>query len=125
MIYNLIWFLDYAATNPDAKVRYHASDMILRLQSDASYLSVKNDKSRVVGYFYSSSWENCEELRLNGLLFTVFNILKNVAVSAEAELVALFHNAQEGVILCTTLEELGHKQPTIPIKKFDGSWNYQ
>jgi hypothetical protein len=32
--------LDYQATHPDATIRYHASDMILHIHSDASYLSV-------------------------------------------------------------------------------------
>jgi hypothetical protein len=34
--------LDYFATHPDAAIRYHASDMILHIHSDASYLSVSN-----------------------------------------------------------------------------------
>jgi hypothetical protein len=34
--------LDYLATHPDATIRYHASDMVLHIQSDASYLSVSN-----------------------------------------------------------------------------------
>jgi hypothetical protein len=29
--------LDYLATHPDATIRYHASDMILHIHSDASY----------------------------------------------------------------------------------------
>jgi hypothetical protein len=32
--------LDYLATHPDAKIRVHASDMILHIYSDTSYLSV-------------------------------------------------------------------------------------
>jgi hypothetical protein len=35
----------YCATHPDAKVRYVASDMILRIHSDASYLSKRNARS--------------------------------------------------------------------------------
>ena len=31
--------LDYAATHPDAKIRYRASDIILQIHTDASYLS--------------------------------------------------------------------------------------
>ena len=31
-------FLDYAATNPSAVIQYKASDMILHIDSDASYL---------------------------------------------------------------------------------------
>jgi hypothetical protein len=30
--------LDYLATYPDATIRYHASDMILHIHSDASYI---------------------------------------------------------------------------------------
>jgi hypothetical protein len=39
--------LDYLATQPDATVRYHASDIILNIHSDASYLSVPNALSRL------------------------------------------------------------------------------
>jgi hypothetical protein len=42
--------LDYLVTHPDATIRYHASDMILHIHSDASYLSVSN--ARRLGIFY-------------------------------------------------------------------------
>ncbi len=32
-------FLDYMATHPDANIQYHASDMVLNVHSNASYLS--------------------------------------------------------------------------------------
>jgi hypothetical protein len=44
--------LDYLATHPDSTIRYHASDMILNIHSDASYLSVSNAVSEVC-----FSWE--------------------------------------------------------------------
>jgi hypothetical protein len=44
--------LDYLATHPDAKIRFHASDMILHIHSDASYLSVSNARSRFGELFY-------------------------------------------------------------------------
>jgi hypothetical protein len=43
--------LDYLATHPDATIRYHASDMILHIHSDVSYLSVSNARSRLGGLF--------------------------------------------------------------------------
>jgi hypothetical protein len=43
--------LDYLATHPDATIRYHASDIVLHIHSDASYLSVSNARSRVGGLF--------------------------------------------------------------------------
>jgi hypothetical protein len=47
--------LDYLATHPDATIRYHASDMILHIHSDASYLSVSNARSRLGGSVFF--WE--------------------------------------------------------------------
>ena len=44
-------FLNYCATHPDATVRFHASDMILKIHSDASYLSETGAKSRAGGYY--------------------------------------------------------------------------
>ena len=35
---DIIWLLNYAANHPDATLHYHASDMILHVDSDASYL---------------------------------------------------------------------------------------
>ena len=47
-------FLDYCHTHPNAGVRFVASDMVLSLHSDASYLSEPNAKSRAAGHFYLS-----------------------------------------------------------------------
>jgi hypothetical protein len=44
--------LDYLATHPDATIRYHTSDMIIHIHSDASYLSVSNARSRLGGLFF-------------------------------------------------------------------------
>jgi hypothetical protein len=44
--------LDYMATHPDATIIHHASDMILHIHSDASYLSVSNARSRLGGLFF-------------------------------------------------------------------------
>jgi hypothetical protein len=44
--------LDYLATHPDTTVRYHKSDMILHIHSDASYLYVSHSRSRLGGLFY-------------------------------------------------------------------------
>ena len=43
--------LDYMHTHPDAVMRYYASDMILNVHSDASYLSAGHGRSRSGGYF--------------------------------------------------------------------------
>jgi hypothetical protein len=57
--------LDYLATCPDATIRYHASDMILHIHSDASYLSVSNARSRLGGLFFLGN-KSPEQDTLNG-----------------------------------------------------------
>lgn len=47
--------LDYLAMHPDAKVRYYASDMIINIHSDASYLSETRVQSIVAGYYFLGS----------------------------------------------------------------------
>ena len=47
VVYKILWLLNYAATHPSEKVRYYASWMILHVDSGASYLSVRNARSRV------------------------------------------------------------------------------
>jgi hypothetical protein len=44
--------LDHLATHPDAMVRFNASDMILNIHLDASYLSEANTHSRACGHFF-------------------------------------------------------------------------
>ena len=39
-------FLDYMATNPNAAVRFHASDMILHADTDVLYLTEPQARSR-------------------------------------------------------------------------------
>eukprot|EP00956_Cyclotella_meneghiniana_P018821 scaffold31709_cov41-Cyclotella_meneghiniana.AAC.11 len=110
-------FLDYMATHPDATIRYHASDMILNVHSNASYLSAKDSKSRVSGYFFMGSLpRDRQPIKLNGAISIICSILKFVASSAaEAELGALFLIAKEANIMRLTLHELGHPQPPTPI----------
>jgi len=109
--------LDYMATNPDAIVRYRASDMVLNVHSDASYLSAPKARSRAGGYFFLGSLpKHGQPIQLNGAIHVTCTILKLVAASAaEAELGALFHNAQQAKIIRLTLQEMGHPQPATPI----------
>jgi hypothetical protein len=43
---------DYLATHPDAALKYHASNMIIHIHSDASYLSVSHACIRLGGLFF-------------------------------------------------------------------------
>ena len=48
-------FLDYVASHPDAILTFSASNMILNIHSDASYLTEPKARSRAGGHFYMSS----------------------------------------------------------------------
>jgi hypothetical protein len=103
--------LDYLETRPDATIRYHSSDMILHIHSDASYLSVSNARSRLGGLFFYGDKPPQEET-LNGYILNVAPVIKNmVASAAESEVGACFQNAQSGAPIRVTLDELGHIQP--------------
>ena len=61
----LTHFLNYCATNPDAKVTYQASDMILHNHLDAAYLVAPEVQSRVGGYTYLGNEETNKQI-ING-----------------------------------------------------------
>ena len=109
--------LGYMATHPKAIIRFHASDMILNIHSDASYCSAVRGCSREGGYFFLGSiLLNGQTIILNVNIHITCAILKLVAASsAEAELGALFLYAREAKVLKITLQELGHPQPPTPI----------
>ena len=107
-------FLDYCATHPTSTIRYHASDMVLKLHSDSSYLNALGARSRQGGHFYLGNKSGPDIL--NGAILHLAAIMKMVLSSAaEAEFGALFHNTKEATPLRTTLEELGHPQPPTPV----------
>ena len=119
-----IQLLNYCATHPNASVRYKASDMILHVHSDASYLSVHGARSRVGGYFFLSQTPppngyppNASQAPLNGPVHVNSIIMTNVMSSAaEAELGALFHNCKDAEMLRSVLIAMGHPQPATPVQ---------
>ena len=116
--------LDYCHTHPDATIRYRASDMILKMHSDASYLSEAKARSRAGGHFHLGDKANTQHERRNGPLLTKSTIMRNVMSSAaEAECGALFDNTKEGVPLRNTLHEMGHPQPPTPVQVDNSTTN--
>jgi hypothetical protein len=108
--------LDYLATHPDAKYRFRASDMILHIHSEASYLSVSKARIRLGGLFYLG-YNPPNENKLNGSILNVASVIKNVVASAaESEVGACFQNAQTAAPLRVTLLEVGHEQPATPLR---------
>ena len=110
--------LNYCATFTDAILTYDASDMILHIQSDASFLSEPKAKSRGGGYFYlSNNTESPTEAKHNGPIYCFCQVLKNVLSSAaEAEMSAMFENVMQETIIQTILTDLQHKQPPTPVR---------
>eukprot|EP00804_Cyclotella_cryptica_P028836 CCRYP_008420-RA/>CCRYP_008420-RA protein AED:0.29 eAED:0.29 QI:0/0/0/1/1/1/4/0/762 len=103
------------ATQDEAVLTYHASDMVLAAHSDASYLSEPQARSRAGGHFFLSS--NADIPPNNGAILNIAHIIKHVMASAtEAELAALFITAREAVYIRIILMELGHKQPATPLQ---------
>ncbi len=60
--------------------------------------------------------KNGEPIKINGAFYVNATIIKFVVASAaEAELGALFHNCQDGIIFRKTLADMGHPQPKTPV----------
>lgn len=67
-------FLDYAASNPDAILMYQASNMVLTVHSNTSYLNKQCARSRARGHFYL--WNNQPFPPNNGTVLNVATIIK-------------------------------------------------
>jgi len=110
-----VHLLNYAATHPDAKIRYHASEMQLHNHSDASYLSESEARSRAGGYFFLDGKDDpsphAPPPKLNGPVEIICQIIGPVCASAaESEAGALFINGQNAAVLRNTLTEMGWPQ---------------
>ena len=108
---DITWFLNYAASHPDAKKCFSASDMILHISSDGSYLSESKSRSCVGGIFYlsekltqHSQTPDCNH-PFNAPFHVVAKILKMITSSAmETEVAATFYNVKEALPFRVTLE---------------------
>ena len=75
--------MDYFATHPQATIQYYASEMILNIHFDASYLSESRAQSRTAGnYFLGSIPKKGEPIPINGAIYVHIGILKFVVTSA-------------------------------------------
>jgi hypothetical protein len=108
-------FLDYVASQEDAILTYKASNMVLAIHSNTSYLSKPKARSRAGGHMFMAGKE---EIPINNeAVLNISQILKTVMSSAaEAELAALFINAKAAVSMRQTLNELGHLQTQTPMQ---------
>ena len=102
--------LAYCSRYPNNALRYHACDMVLHIQSDASYLSRPNSRSVAGAIFYLGNAD--QPTHINGCVHALSSIIPAVVASvAEAEYAALFQAGQEGTWLRSILASLGYPQP--------------
>jgi len=102
--------LNYVATHHNPSIRYLASNMILALDTDGSYLSELNGKSRAAAYMFLAKQDDPNFH--NGAVLILSAIIKHVMASAlETKLVALFYSCKEATPLRATLEKMDYPQP--------------
>jgi hypothetical protein len=65
--YKVIKLLNYCNTHPETKIRYHASDMIFHIHSEASYLSKNEAKVRAGGFLMNFIYASDINHELNKL----------------------------------------------------------
>ena len=84
--------LDYVATYPNACIRYHTSDIILLIDSNAAYLIMPQAKSRIADYYYLSNYpEKTPHPAINGTILVECKALRHVVfTSTEATNAGVF-----------------------------------
>ncbi len=108
-------FLDYMTSQDKAVLTYKASNMVLAIHSNASYLSKPKAHSRTGGHMFMAGRDNIPTN--NGAILNISQIIWAVmSFATEAELGALFINAKTSVSMCHTLKELSHPQPPTPMQ---------
>ena len=113
----MAWLLDYPATYPDDTVRYKASQMNLRIYSDASYHSETESRSCSGGHLFLVSPNYNDTKGNNGAIHITCEIIKKVISEAsEAECRSTFINCKANIPLRIKLEEMVHPQPPTPVQ---------
>ena len=113
--------MDYAATYPIIKLRFFVTDMILHIDSDATYIVQDNAKSQIAGYYILSSYPQPAPIipkqAPNAPILVECKTLRLVVASiAETETGGLFHNSQTIIHIRRLLHALGCLQPPTPLK---------
>ena len=105
-----IQILLYGHTYPDASITYYASDMILAIDADASYLGETGARSRAACTFKFVTKDNPDYS--NGLIECISTIIPTIVTcAAEAEYAGLFIAGQTGLQYRYTLSDLKCPQP--------------
>jgi len=117
----LTQLLNYCAMHPDACIHYHASNIILWVHSNASYLSAPKGRSRA-NYFLSAQLPATPTTTDpappdNGPIHILCQFMQQVvAIATKAELGAVFFNTQTACPIYMALDELRHPHPATPLQ---------
>ena len=119
--------LDYAATYPNAILRYKANDMVLYVDSDASYLTMPEERICYAGHFYLSDWLSPSPIKTNpernGPIHTKCKRIRNVVSSAaESETCGAF-NKEKIYRHATRLNQIGPQKTSNNSQ--NGQFNYR
>ena len=114
--------LDCAETYQNAIIRYRARDMVLHVDQEAEYLTIKEASSFYAGHLYMRDWPSPIPIKpnpeRNGTIHTECKTIHNVVPSAaETETCGTFNNGKISIGMCLALIELDHKQQETPLKK--------
>jgi hypothetical protein len=102
--------LYYGHTYPNASITYRASDMILSIDADASYLGETGARSRAASTFKFVTLKDPDYE--NGLIECISTIIPTIVTgAAEAEYAGLFIAGQTGLAYRYTLHDLHCPQP--------------
>ena len=109
--------MDYANTYRKASIRYYNSDMVLEVDSDASYLVLPKARSRYAGYYRFLKHNDTPQREVhNGAVLIECKTIRHVVTSAaEAETKGVFQNAKTVIALRNLLKQIGHSQPPTTI----------
>ena len=101
--------MDYLHTNPNASIRYHASDMIIKVVSDAAFLFPPKPRSRTAAIYHLG---RINKNKQNSLINVLCQTIKNVVAStSEAEMEVIYLGAQHCCPISIACIKLGHPQP--------------
>jgi hypothetical protein len=106
--------LDYVATHSNAGICCLTSNMILKVHTNALYLSKHNARSWASVHFFLAN-KGDKEFN-NGTILNLTSIIKHVmSLAPESKLVALYCGCKLALPIRTTLDKMGHTQPPTPV----------
>ena len=115
----------YLATYTTTYICYHASDMILNIDSDAAYLVAPKSQSRITSYFQINNFPKPNHHQsINGAIRVECKTLRHgVSSAAEEKTSRIYHNTLRAILFQTILNGIDHPQPLTPVKSNDSTTN--